>query len=380
MYLTGKIYTDQTGRFPVTYSKSNKYILVAYHYDSNTIHAEPLKTQPRLDLKTAYQKIHSLLTNRGLKPGLHILDNECPNVLKTFMREVNEKFQLVPHHIHCRNSAERAIRTFKDHFIASLDSTHKDFPLHLWCQLLPHASITINLPRQYRMNPKLSGYDQLHGEFNYNATPLAPPGTQVIIHEKLAVRGTMASHGVKGRYLGPSMNHYRRHCVSFTKERGEWDSDCVELPPHNNPPPYSYSSDFVIIAAHRLAHALKNPAPQAPFSNINDFQMIAIEQLSDIFSKVAYNLHQRAETPQHHPVTKSAIIPHKVRPNTTKPITSEQPNITEDDDGKCSTSFQNKVHMSPSGPHIILPEVPSHHQGCCLRNLQGWTRKVQVPT
>ena len=58
------------------------------------------------------------------------------------------------------------------------------------------------------MNPKLSGYVKLHGEFNYDATPLAPPGTQVIIHEKPTVRGTWASHRVKGWYLGPSMNHY----------------------------------------------------------------------------------------------------------------------------------------------------------------------------
>ena len=43
----------------------------------------------------------------------------------------------------------------------------------------------------------------------------------------------------------------------------------------------------------------------------------------------------------------------------TKPIPSKKPNNTEDDDGKCSKSFQNKVHMSPSGPHIILPEVPA---------------------
>ena len=30
--LSGKMYTDQTGRFPVTSRKGNKYILVAYHY------------------------------------------------------------------------------------------------------------------------------------------------------------------------------------------------------------------------------------------------------------------------------------------------------------------------------------------------------------
>ena len=97
--LSGKIYTDQTGRFPVTSRKGNNYILVAYHFDSNTIHAEPLKTRSGLDLTAAYQKIHSLLTNRGLRPHLHILDNECPNVLNFIMREVNEKFQLFPPYI-----------------------------------------------------------------------------------------------------------------------------------------------------------------------------------------------------------------------------------------------------------------------------------------
>ena len=65
--LTGKIYTDQTGRFPVTSRKGNKYILVTYHYDSNTIHAEPLKTISVLDLKTAYQKYPQLIDHHRLE-------------------------------------------------------------------------------------------------------------------------------------------------------------------------------------------------------------------------------------------------------------------------------------------------------------------------
>ena len=73
--LKGEIYTDQTGRFPITSSKGDKYILVAYHYDSNTIHVEPLKHRTGLELKTEYHKIRSLLTNRGFKPSLHIMEN-----------------------------------------------------------------------------------------------------------------------------------------------------------------------------------------------------------------------------------------------------------------------------------------------------------------
>ena len=104
------------------------------------------------------------------------------------------------------------------------------------------------------MNPKIYGYAQLRGEINYNATPLAPPGIEVIIHEKLTVRGTWASHVVKGWYTGASMNHFRRHHVYVTKARGERDSHCIGFFPHNTPLPYNSSSENVIIAAHELAH------------------------------------------------------------------------------------------------------------------------------
>ena len=117
------------------------------------------------------------------------------------MREVNEKIQLVPPHIHRRNSTESSIQTFREHSIAGLSSTDKDFLLHIWCQVLPHASLALNLLRQSHMNPKLYGYAQLHGEFNYDATPLAPPGTRVIIHENPTLRGTWLYHGVKGWYI-----------------------------------------------------------------------------------------------------------------------------------------------------------------------------------
>ena len=179
-----------------------------------------------------------------------------------------------------------------------LSITHKEFLLHLWCQLIQHAILTLNLLRQSRMNPKLSGYAQLHGEFNYYATPLAPPGTQVIIHENPMVRGMWESHGLNGWYLGPSMNHYRCHHVYVTKARGERDSDCVEFFPHNTPLPYKYSAENSIIAVRGLAYALNKPAPQVPFSNIVDSQLVAIKQLSKIFTKAADNVKRKADPPQ----------------------------------------------------------------------------------
>jgi len=71
----GKINTDQTNRYPVTSTRGNKYILVAYDYDSNTINAKPLKTRTGPNLLVAYIKIQNLLEQRGLKPQIHYLDN-----------------------------------------------------------------------------------------------------------------------------------------------------------------------------------------------------------------------------------------------------------------------------------------------------------------
>ena len=151
-------------------------------------------------------------------------------MLNTFMREVNEKFQLVPPHIDRRNSAERAIWTSKDNFIAGISITHKELTLHIRCQLHPHASIILNLLWKSCMNPKLSGNARLHGGFNNNSTPLAPPGAHVIIHEKPTVRGTWASHGVKGWYLGPSMNQYKCHCVYVTKKKDSATQIALNFP------------------------------------------------------------------------------------------------------------------------------------------------------
>ena len=86
--------------------------------------------------------------------------------------------------------------------------------------------------------------------------------------------------------------------------------------------------------------------------------MVAIEKLSGIFPKVAANMHQSLDPPQKQPVTKSDPIPHKVRPTRAKPIPSEMPNIIEDDDGNSPTDFQQNLHISPSGPYIIIPDVP----------------------
>ena len=144
-----------------------------------------MKNRSSKETIKVYKEIYRYLELQGMKPRLHKLDNEVSEALKEFIiGEAQCKMQLAPPHIHRHNSAERAIGTFKDHFIAGLASTDPDCQISLWCRLLPQTETTLNLMRASRINPKLSAYEQLEGSFDFNATPLVPPGTMVIMHEK----------------------------------------------------------------------------------------------------------------------------------------------------------------------------------------------------
>jgi hypothetical protein len=199
---SGRIDTDLTGRFPVSATSGNKYIFLLYHYDSNVILTEALRNRSDNEILRAYNKLHQYLADRGCHPMLQCLDNEASATLKRAIRDKNIYFQLVPPHQHRRLAAERAIQTFKNHFVAILCGTHPEFPLRLWDKLLPQAQLTLNLLRQSRMNPRLSAHSFLNGPFNFNRTPLAPVGTKVIVHENPSIRGTWDAHGVDGWYIG----------------------------------------------------------------------------------------------------------------------------------------------------------------------------------
>jgi hypothetical protein len=181
---TGMIYTDPTGKFLTPSVSGNQYVLIVYEYDGNYIYGAPMPDRTGPSIIAAYKIAIRLFESRGFKPLLQRLDNKASRALQTFMDEENINFQLSRPQVHRRNAAERAIHTFKHNFIAGLCSTNRDFPLNLWDKLLPQCLITLILLRRSIINPQLSAQAHMHGAFDFNRTPLAPPGTKVLIHEK----------------------------------------------------------------------------------------------------------------------------------------------------------------------------------------------------
>ena len=298
-------------------------MLVVYEYDSNFIHVKPMKNKSGPEILAAYQRAHKMFTERGLRPLLQKLDNEASDALQQFMTAEGVDYQLVPPHIHRRNAAERAIRTFKNHFVAILSSTDLQFPLNLWDKMLPQALLTLNLLRGSRINPNLSAWAQVHGAFDYNRTPLAPFGTRVLVHEKPSVRATWAPHAVEGWYLGPAMNHYRCYRVWITETSAERVSETVVWLPSKVKMPTASSADAATAAARDLIQALRNPAPTSPLSPTSDSQLAALQQLADIFANVAHadatptTTTKAAPTPQAPP----GFLPHSTTPPARPPVT-----------------------------------------------------------
>ena len=178
-----------------------------YVRDPNAIVVEPMKNRSEGEHLRVYDKIYNQLTTAGFTPQLQKMDNEASTLLKNKIQENECAYQLVPPDNHRANPAERAIQTFKDHFISILCTTDPDYPLYLWDKLLPQAQVTLNLMRRSNIHPQLSAYAHMYGNFNYDATPMAPVGTKAVIYNSESKRGSWDQRGEDGWYVGPTQEH-----------------------------------------------------------------------------------------------------------------------------------------------------------------------------
>ena len=179
-----------------------------YDYDSSAILADSTKLWSATNILAAYNKLYGTLKDHGIKPLLYRLDNECSTELNDFFHKNTFYFQLVTPNDHRRNTTEREIGIFKDHFITGLAYLDPPPPpIHWWWRPGPQVVQNLNLLRESWINPQLSFEEQLNGTFDFNKNPLSPPGTKVLIHERPAQRKTWAPHVIEGFYVGGALDH-----------------------------------------------------------------------------------------------------------------------------------------------------------------------------
>ena len=215
-----------------------------------------------------------MINRKGsIKPMTHILDNEASKELKDEIRK-NCDIQLVPPDNHRRNLAERAIQTFKSHFKAVLAGVDDSFPMRLWDRLLPQAVLTLNLLRQSNAVPTISGWQYVHGHFDYNKMPLAPMGCAVQVHENSERWQSWAANSSDGWYLRTSPEHYRCHVIYCKNTRSERISDTVHFKHKYITEPTLTPEDTIVKALNDLTHALKERRNKKGIEELDALQRI----------------------------------------------------------------------------------------------------------
>jgi hypothetical protein len=299
----------------------------------------------------AYDSVHQDLTVKGFKPKLQTLDNEASAALKNFFTVNNIAYQLVPPHCHRCNAAERAIRTFKEHFVAGLSSVDPSFPLHLWDRLLPQAEITLNLLPTSRLHPQFSATAHFHGIVDYSKTAFAPPGCKIIAHEKPGKRRTWAPHGQHGYSLGPVMHHYRCQNVYISTTTSERIVDTIEFFPHNYQMPQLSSTDRLLMAAKDMTDALQNPHPEVPFASVGNDTISALADLAAIFKLKL----QQTPSPAPQAAPPKVSQHPSLAPSSTQILNSPMP-ITRQT--RSQTTIQNQdIPNVPLPPRVVTPRT-----------------------
>jgi hypothetical protein len=164
---------------------------------------------------------------------------------------------------------------FKSHFITVLCSIDKNFPLHLWDCLVPQAVLSLNLLWGSRLNPKLSAWAQLNGNFDYNHMSLVPPGIHVLMHQKPDNHLMWLPHAEDGWYIGPVLESYQCYCIWMLATRTKCVSDTISWFPTKVNMPLASSNDLILAALTDIAHAFQHPSPTASLVPLNNNHVTA---------------------------------------------------------------------------------------------------------
>lgn len=227
--------------------------------------------------------------------------------------------------------------------------------MHLWDRLIDQAIVALNVMWTSTLNNRLSAYAQLHGTFNFSNTPLGPPGTKVVVHEKPGQRGTWSPHGVEGWYIGPAMEHHRSFLVYISSTRTTQNTDTLAWFPSKILMLTASSSDIAMAAAYDLIQALLHPSPASALAPLTDSQRSALYELASIFGHTV----TLPSEPRVVPFSDPRVEP--VGLNESHVITSPASNYNT-----AENIFQNVetidprvvLRVQPSGIHNSSPNLP----------------------
>ena len=186
-----------------------------------------MKNITEKEMMLARQRVLQRMHVVGITPKPKVLDNKKGMAYRQEIMATGITYQLVPSDDHRQNKANKTIQTWRYHFIAVCSGVSTNFPMHLWCRLIPQAEKQLLLLRKSNVNPKISAFAYLYVPHNYNVQPFVPIVMESMIHDKPSRRKTFAQHFSKGFVLGSSPENYRCWNLWTTSTKATRVSDTV---------------------------------------------------------------------------------------------------------------------------------------------------------
>jgi hypothetical protein len=283
------VYFDATGRFPFQSEEGYEYMLVSVY--KNYIHVEPMVDRRAPSYVTAYRSTINFFRSKGHIISVSRLDNESSIILENFFNEeVKIEFNFIAAGNHRANKAERAIQSWKNHFIAGIATVDPDFPMTQWSKFLLQAELTLNHLRPFADNEKISAYEGIFkSKYDFQAHPIAPIGTKVAVYEPSDQRASWSPHGIQGFYLGPALDHYRSVAVYIPNTNGIRISDQCQYFPKPFKFPGASTNEILLKSIIELKDVIDN----------NTDNTIANTKLNDTIDKLndAISIFENDETP-----------------------------------------------------------------------------------
>ena len=126
-------------------------------------------------------------------------------------------------------------------------------------------------------------YAYLFGNDDFNACPMAPPGTLLAAHLKPSKRASWSPHAVKAWYVGPALEHYRNFTCCVPQSNSTITTDTVKIFPHHNISPEVSQQDYLQQAILDILTILQTQQKtNLPTNQFGEEQSEALVQIAKI--------------------------------------------------------------------------------------------------
>ena len=126
------MFSYQTGKFPHASSKGHNYQMIVHEIDGNSTWIKPMKNRTKGEMILARRHALARMKLQGINPKHQVQDIKISAAYKAEIQAMHMTYHLVLPNDHHRNIAEKAIQTWKYHFVGILTDTADNFPMQLW--------------------------------------------------------------------------------------------------------------------------------------------------------------------------------------------------------------------------------------------------------